>query len=370
MSRHAPARGKNRRRILATTLSLGLLLPGVALAAPAAADSEILNPLDQANQFDETLPVLDESVLQSLQGLGASSSMRAATKLSSPGTSSRSDSSATASVSTAAATIPLAYRYVVIADDGLNVRKNAGATHPKVTSLRRNAKVVITGRSKAVSGATWREITAGKHRGWVHGGYIMKDFEKGNAKSALARTGTLRKPTTRKGVTVLDTTWAAQPNGYWCGPASIKIALGAFGIKTTQTAMAKQAQTDREGTWLHQVARVMDYNAPASVRYKVTPIHGQDAGYADQVRIRENVRRSIKAGVPVLVNIAATPAEQPPIQRQKTRGRFTLRHHMPIVGYNQNNNKVLVQDPWTKPFWIDLYRLADMAGTRGYASMR
>ena len=80
MSRHARARGKNRRRILATALSLGLLLPGVAMAAPAAADSEILNPLDQANQFDETLPVLDESVLQSLQGLDAADPSAARTE--------------------------------------------------------------------------------------------------------------------------------------------------------------------------------------------------------------------------------------------------------------------------------------------------
>ena len=51
-------------------------------------------------------------------------------------------------------------------------------------------------------------------------------------------------------------------------------------------------------------------------------------------------------------------------------GRFTLRHHMPIVGYNENNDTVLVQDPWTKPFWISVYRLADMAGTRGYVSLK
>lgn len=266
--------------------------------------------------------------------------------------------------------IPLAYRYVVISDDGLNVRKYPGTQHPKVTSLLRNTKVVITGRSQVTGGATWREITVGTHRGWVHGGYIIKDFELGNAKSALSRTGTLRKPTTRNGITVLNTTWQAQPNGYWCGPASIKIALGAFGIKTTQTAMAKEAKTDRDGTWLHQMARVMDYNAPANVRYTVTTIRGQDSTYDDRIRMRENIRRSIKAGVPAAVNIAATPDEQPPLQRQKTGGRFTLRHHMPIVGYNENNNTVLVQDPWTKPFWINLYELADMAGTRGYVSLK
>jgi hypothetical protein len=574
VSRHAPARGENRRRILATALSLGLLLPGVAMAAPAAADSEILSPLDQADQFDETLPVLDESVLQSLQGLDAAGPSAGGTERSArnaapaatahlgpcaqdfidapprstyythitwmacaglttgyqdnsfgvrrqinrgeaalmlyrlsgdehdagsgsdftdvtpvgggeeftaiswmadqgivhgyhdgtfrpdrpisrgelasylfryagdedfvaPARAVFSDVPVTAGAyrdiswlvahkmvngysdrtfrptrsvtrgETAkylyglevlvngrpappaiapkpapkpqptpqpqpapAPEVPLAYRYVVIADDGLNVRKGPGTQHAKVTSLLRNTKVVITGRSQVAGGATWREITVGKHRGWVHGGYIIKDFELGNAKSSLARTGTLRKPTTRNGVTVLDTTWQAQPNGYWCGPASIKIALEAFGLKTTQNAMAKEAQTDREGTWLHQVARVLDYNAPTSVRYSVTTIRGQDSTREDRIRIREDLKRSIRAGVPAVVNIAATPGEQPPLQRQKTGGKFTLRHHMPVVGYNENNNTVLVQDPWTKPFWISVYQLADMAGTRGYASLK
>ena len=90
----------------------------------------------------------------------------------------------------------------------------------------------------------------------------------------------------------------------------------------------------------------------------------------DRIRIREDLKRSIKAGVPAAVNIAATPDEQPPLQLQKTGGKFTLRHHMPVVGYNENNDTVLVQDPWTKPFWISVYRLADMAGTRGYVSLK
>lgn len=578
MSRHQHARGHGRRRILATSLTLGLLLPGLAVAAPAAADSEVLNPLDQSGEFDESLPVLDDSVLESLQARGTAAGLDAAdrdaagtqdaTRYAAPATTAhlgpckqdfidvapkstyythvtwmacaglakgyqdhsfgvsreisrgevalvlyrlsgeehepgtardfkdvdpvRGDERFTAiswlaereivhgytdgtfrpsrsisrgelasylfryagdddytapakptfkDVPTTAGAyrdiswmvshrmvtgyadgtfrpaqsvtrgetskflygletllngtpeppatvpkpapqpepkpepepepqIPLAYRYVVIADDGLNVRKYPGVQYSKVTSLLRNTKVVITGRSKVVSGATWREITVGKYRGWVHGGYIIKDFEMGNAKSALARTGTLRKPTTRNGVTVLDTTWEAQPNGYWCGPASIKIALDAFGIKTTQAAMAKEAKTDRDGTWLHQMARVLDYNAPTNVRYTVTTIRGQDSTRSDRIAMRENLKRSIKAGVPVAVNIAATPAEQPPLQRAKTGGRFTLRHHMPVVGYNENNNTVLVQDPWTKPFWVSVYQLADMTGTRGYVSLK
>ncbi|WP_168199817.1 S-layer homology domain-containing protein [Citricoccus sp. SGAir0253] len=267
--------------------------------------------------------------------------------------------------------VPLAYRYVVISDDGLNVRTGPGVGHRRIAALPRNTKVVITGRSQSVSGVTWREITVGAVRGWVHGGYLMRDFEAGAAKSSLARRGTVSAPDTpRRGVVIVDTDWAAQPNGYWCGPASIKIVMSGYGVDVTQGAMADQAQTDREGTWLHQVARVLDYNAPTAVRYTVKTIPGADATYAQRIAFRDDVRRSIRSGVPAVVNIAATPDEQAPLHRAKTGGRFTLRHHMPIVGYNANDNTVLVDDPWTRPFWVDTYRLADMAGTRGYTVLR
>ncbi|MFC7402085.1 S-layer homology domain-containing protein [Citricoccus sp. GCM10030269] len=268
--------------------------------------------------------------------------------------------------------VPLAYRYVVIADDGLNVRTGPGSSYSRITALARNTKVVITGRSRSVGGATWREITAGSVKGWVHGGYLMRDFEAGNAKSSLSRTGSVRTPSTRNGVTRLSVDHESQPNGYYCGPASITIALSAFGINTNQAAMAEQAQTDTSGTWLHQVARVMDYNAPASVRYTVTTIPGssQKASYDQRIQFRDDMVRSVKAGVPGLVNIAATPGEQAPLHRQKTEGRFILRHHMPVVGYDEKSNDLLVSDPWTKPFWVDAYKLADMTVTRGYATLK
>jgi uncharacterized protein YgiM (DUF1202 family) len=271
---------------------------------------------------------------------------------------------------TPAPEVPLAYRYVVIADDGLNLRRGPGTAHGVLRSLARNTKVVITGRSQAVGSATWREIVVGSQKGWVNGGYLIKDFEANNAKSALSRRGQVTTPSTRNGVTVLGTTWVAQPNGYWCGPASIKIALSAYGLTVTQKDMAREAQTDTEGTWLHQVGRVLDHHAPASVRYSVTTVPGANATAAQKKLFREDMRRSIRAGVPAVVNIAATPAEQAPLHREKTRGRFTLRHHMAIVGYNENNHQLLIHDPWTKPFWISADRVADMAGTRGYLSVR
>jgi uncharacterized protein YraI len=85
-----------------------------------------------------------------------------------------------------------------------------------------------------VGSSTWREIVVGGQKGWVDGGYLMKEFEANSSKSALSRHGRVTTPTTGNGVTVLDTTWVAQPNGYWCGPASVKIALSAYGLTVTQ----------------------------------------------------------------------------------------------------------------------------------------
>ncbi len=263
--------------------------------------------------------------------------------------------------------IPLAYRYVVIADDGLKVRSGAGTGHAVLASLARNTRVVITGRSQSVSGATWREITVGKVKGWVHGGYIIRDFEAGNAKSDVSRLGKRYLPERpKRGAAILSADYEAQPNGYWCGPASMAIALSAFRLDFSQKSLATAAQTDREGTWLHQVARVLDYHAPFDVRYTVKTIPGADADLAQTREFRTGARRSIDGGAPVVINIAATPDEQPPLQRAKTGGRYTLRHHMAVVGYNTVNDTFLVYDPWTEPFWVDTSQLADMAGTRGY----
>lgn len=267
--------------------------------------------------------------------------------------------------------IPLAYRYVVIADDGLKVRSGAGTGHAVLASLARNTRVVITGRSTSVGGATWREITAGKVKGWVHGGYLIRDFEAGNAKSEVSRLGKRYLPERPKqGVAVLRADYEAQPNGHWCGPASMAIALSAFRLDFSQKSLATAAQTDQEGTWLHQVARVLDYHAPIDVRYTVKTIPGADANLAQTREFRTSARRSIDGGVPVVINIAATPDEQPPLQRAKTGGRFTLRHHMAVVGYNNVNDTFLVYDPWTEPFWVDTSQLADMAGTRGYVTLK
>ncbi|GAA1115842.1 hypothetical protein GCM10009670_00100 [Citricoccus alkalitolerans] len=263
--------------------------------------------------------------------------------------------------------IPLAYRYVVIADDGLNVRAGAGTGHAALASLARNTRVVITGRSQSVGGATWREITVGTVRGWVHGGYLIRDFEAGNAKSDVSRLGKRYLPERPKqGVAILRADYEAQPNGYWCGPASMAITLSAFRLDFSQKSLATAAQTDREGTWLHQVARVLDYHAPFDVRYTVKTIPGADANLAQTREFRTGARRSIDGGAPVVINIAATPDEQPPLHLAKTGGRFTLRHHMAVVGYNTVNDTFLVYDPWTEPFWVDTSQLADMAGTRGY----
>ncbi|GAA1666804.1 hypothetical protein GCM10010977_06680 [Citricoccus zhacaiensis] len=263
--------------------------------------------------------------------------------------------------------IPLKYKYVVIADDGLNVRSGAGAGYRKVASLARNTKVVWTGRSSSVSGATWREITVGSVEGWVHGGYLIRDFEAGNAKSEVSRLGKRYLPERpKRGVAILRADYETQPNGYWCGPASMAITLSAFRLDFSQKSLATAAQTDREGTWLHQVARVLDYHAPFDVRYTVKTIPGTDANLAQTREFRTGARRSIDGGAPVVINIAATPDEQPPLQRAKTGGRYTLRHHMAVVGYNTVNDTFLVYDPWTEPFWVDTSQLADMAGTRGY----
>lgn len=256
-------------------------------------------------------------------------------------------------------------RYVVIEND-LNLRSGPGVSHGILTVLRRDARVTGTG----VTRDGWIQITSGSVTGWVNGSYLMEDFEAGTVKSSWSARARAVRPTPRAGVATVQARWVEQPNGWWCGPASLSIALSAFGLEASLEEMARQANTASNGTWLHEVGRVLDLHAPAGVRYSVTTIPGADATAAQRRLFRQDMQRSIAAGVPAVVNLAADPAEQP---RHYPRGA-TVYHHFVVVGYDEHAHEVLVYDPWNYAgvgrFWISADRVADMAGRRGYVSLR
>lgn len=260
---------------------------------------------------------------------------------------------------------PSAPQFVVIEND-LNLRAGPGVSHRILSVLPRNARVSATGATSA----GWRQVTSGSTTGWVNGTYLIADFEAGSAKSAWSATARAVPPTPRNGVSIIRADWVQQPSGYWCGPASLKIVLSAFGLNVTQEEMARQARTTREGTWLHEVGRVMDLHAPAGIRYSVTTIPTANATAAQKRLFRQDMLRTVRAGAPAVVNLAAAPAEQP---AHYPRGA-TLYHHFVVVGYDETTDRVLVYDPWNyggvRQFWLPADQVADMAGLRGYVSIR
>ena len=60
----------------------------------------------------------------------------------------------------------------VVNDDYVNVRSGAGTGHSRVTCLRKDTPVTVTGEEKDSSGATWYAITYAGGSGYMHSDYI------------------------------------------------------------------------------------------------------------------------------------------------------------------------------------------------------
>jgi uncharacterized protein YgiM (DUF1202 family) len=58
-----------------------------------------------------------------------------------------------------------------ICADWLNVRQDAGVTHPIIASLARGETITVHTYTTTVDGATWAEITSG----WVNSKYFCKE---------------------------------------------------------------------------------------------------------------------------------------------------------------------------------------------------
>lgn len=176
--------------------------------------------------------------------------------------------------------------------------------------------------------------------------------------------GTVQVSGTR---TTVAHTWSVQPTAYTCGPASLHIALGALGVRVSITQLSQDARTTRSaGTRLSEVARVMDARTPG-VTYRATTV-GAQPRQAERDRFTTEVSSSISAGYPVIVNIAATPGEQP----AHYPNTYTMYHHFVAVGYDTATDQVLIADPAyfqrVRHFWVPADDLLEMAGGRGYIS--
>ncbi|MEO3776665.1 C39 family peptidase [Micromonospora sp. B11E3] len=158
--------------------------------------------------------------------------------------------------------------------------------------------------------------------------------------------------------------YQAQPNYYYCGPASTRIALSAEGKIVSQDELAAKLGTTENGTdSAFDITRVLNEYAPG--RYKTTEI-GSDVASKEQVEgLRADVRAAVDAGRPVVANVLGSAVDADGV------GHSYPGHYLTVVEYKDDGNTVKIADPAdpaVQEYWMDVNALANWIASRGYSS--
>ncbi|WP_433346787.1 C39 family peptidase [Micromonospora sp. CA-111912] len=158
--------------------------------------------------------------------------------------------------------------------------------------------------------------------------------------------------------------YQAQPNFYYCGPASARIALSAEGRTVSQDELAAKLGTTENGTdSAIDITRVL--NEYTNGRYRTTEISSDVASKEQIERLRVDVKAAVDADEPVVANILGGAVD--------TEGREHSYpgHYLTVVEYKDDGNTIKIADPAdpaVQEYWMDVAELANWIAGRGYSS--
>jgi hypothetical protein len=159
--------------------------------------------------------------------------------------------------------------------------------------------------------------------------------------------------------------YEAQPNFYYCGPASTRIALTAQGKTPTQDQVAKDLGTTEAGTnSAEDITRVL--NKETGDKYKTTVISAPKADDKQTGKLAGDIVTAIDNGRAVVANIAGTATDTDGVSHSYEGG-----HYLNVVGYRDNGKTVKIADPANPDqasYWLTANDLANWIATRGYSS--
>ncbi|MEU8259231.1 C39 family peptidase [Micromonospora sp. NPDC048999] len=163
---------------------------------------------------------------------------------------------------------------------------------------------------------------------------------------------------------IADYQYQAQPNGYYCGPASTRIALSAEGMQVSQDKLASELGTTLNGTdSAFDITRVL--NDHTGGKYKTTEIQDNVATQAQIDQLRADVKTAVDQGRPVVANILGTALDVDGVAHSYTG------HYLTVVKYKDDGNTVLIADPASPgepTYWMNVTDLANWIASRGYSS--
>lgn len=162
----------------------------------------------------------------------------------------------------------------------------------------------------------------------------------------------------------LNHVFQRQPNGYYCGPAAVRVALSCQGRLISQDELAVSLGTTVNGTnSSNDVVATLNKYLNSTVYYP-TFVGGSDATIAQRDQFRQDVKQSIDAGYAVVANVVGTI-------RTNDGSNYTYSggHYVTITGYDDNDN-LHVDDIAVREYTTTVARMATWIAGRGYSSSR
>ncbi|WP_319460583.1 C39 family peptidase [Micromonospora sp. RTP1Z1] len=158
--------------------------------------------------------------------------------------------------------------------------------------------------------------------------------------------------------------YEAQPNYFYCGPASTRIALSAEGKAVSQDELAKKLGTTENGTdSAIDITRVL--NEYTGGKYKTTEIRDDVATKEQVERLRADVKAAVDQDRPVVANILGGALDVDGVEHNYPG------HYLNVVEYKDDGNTVMIADPANPgepEYWMDVTELANWIAGRGYSS--
>ncbi|MFI7553219.1 C39 family peptidase [Micromonospora sediminimaris] len=163
-----------------------------------------------------------------------------------------------------------------------------------------------------------------------------------------------------------DYAFEAQPNFYYCGPASTRIALSVQGDVRSQDELAEKLGTTEAGTSsVFDITRVLNEELGSEV-YQAGELSA-DSVTPDQVqRMKADLKAAVDDERVAVVNVIGAGTDLDGVERSFPG------HYLTVVAYEGDGEKVKIADPWQPvgdgTYWMDVEELANWAASRGYSA--